>query len=182
MSHCPELVHKLLSKTVTGKGKQDHHDWLVLELLSDFTFTIHFHVLEKEMAIHSSVLAWRLPGTEEPGGLPSMGSHRVGYDCSDLAAAAAVLRVKPIRIHFTSGTVARASLPGNAWQYWNRWCCYTVAKWCPTLWDPMDCSMLGFPALHYLREFAQTHVHRFGDAIQPSHPLSPSSAFSFDLS
>ena len=48
--------------------------------LSDFTFTFHFHALEKEMAIHSSVLAWRIPGTEEPGGLPSMGSQRVGHD------------------------------------------------------------------------------------------------------
>ena len=48
--------------------------------LSDFTFTFHFHVLEKEMATHSSVLAWRIPGTGEPGGLPSMGSHRVGHD------------------------------------------------------------------------------------------------------
>jgi len=49
----------------------------------------HFHVLDKEMATHSSILAWRIPGTEEPGGLPSMGSHRVGCDWSDLAAAAA---------------------------------------------------------------------------------------------
>ena len=57
--------------------------------LSDFTFTSHFHALEKEMATHSSVLAWRIPGTGEPGGLPSMGSHRVGHDWSDLAAAAA---------------------------------------------------------------------------------------------
>ena len=56
--------------------------------LSDFTFTFHFHALEKEMATHSSVLAWRIPGTVEPGGLPSMGSHRVGHDWSDLAAAA----------------------------------------------------------------------------------------------
>ena len=48
--------------------------------LSDFTFTFHFHALEKEMATHSSVLAWRIPGTVEPGGLPSMGSHRVGHD------------------------------------------------------------------------------------------------------
>ena len=56
--------------------------------LSDFTFTFHFHALEKEMATHSSVLAWRLPGTGEPGWLPSMGSHRVGHDLSDLAAAA----------------------------------------------------------------------------------------------
>ena len=48
--------------------------------LSDFTFTFHFHALEKEMATHSSVLAWRIPETGEPGGLPSMGSHRVGHD------------------------------------------------------------------------------------------------------
>ena len=48
--------------------------------LSDFTFAFHFHALEKEMATHSSVLAWRIPGTGEPGGLPSMGSHRVGHD------------------------------------------------------------------------------------------------------
>ena len=56
--------------------------------LSDFTFTFHFHALEKEMATHSIVLAWRIPGTGEPGGLPSMGSHRIGHDCSDLAAVA----------------------------------------------------------------------------------------------
>ena len=48
--------------------------------LSDFTFTFHFHALEKEMATHSSVLAWRMPGTGEPGGLPSLGLHRVRYD------------------------------------------------------------------------------------------------------
>ena len=48
--------------------------------LSDFPFTFHFHALEKEMATHSSTLAWRIPGTGEPGGLPSMGSHRVGHD------------------------------------------------------------------------------------------------------
>ena len=48
--------------------------------LRDFTFTFHFHALEKEMATHSSVLAWRIPGTGEPGGLPSMGLHRVGHD------------------------------------------------------------------------------------------------------
>ena len=58
--------------------------------LSDFTFTFHFHALEKKMSTHSSVLAWRIPGTGEPGGLPSIGSHRVRHDWSDLAAAAAV--------------------------------------------------------------------------------------------
>ena len=56
--------------------------------LSNFPFTFHFHALEKEMATHSSILAWRIPGTGEPGGLPSMGSHRVGHDSSDLAATA----------------------------------------------------------------------------------------------
>ena len=57
--------------------------------LSDFTFSFHFHALEKAMATHSSVLAWRIPGTGEPVGLPSLGSHRVGHDWNDLAAAAA---------------------------------------------------------------------------------------------
>ena len=57
------------------------HDWAT-------SFTFHFHALEKEMATHSSVLAWRIPGTGEPDGLPSMGSHNVGHDWSGLAAAA----------------------------------------------------------------------------------------------
>ena len=56
--------------------------------LSGFAFTLHFHALEEEMATHSSVLAWRIPGMGEPGGLPSMGSHRFGHNWSDLAAAA----------------------------------------------------------------------------------------------
>ena len=56
---------------------------------SNFIFTFHFHALEKEMATHSSVLAWRIPGMGEPGGLPFMGSHRVGHDWSDFAAVAA---------------------------------------------------------------------------------------------
>ena len=83
-------------------------------------FHFSFHALEKEMATHSSVLTWRIPGTGEPGGLPSKGSHRVGHDWSDLAAAT------------------------------------------------------GLPVHHQLPEFTQTHVHRVGDAIQPSHPLSSS--------
>ena len=56
--------------------------------LSDFTLTFHFYALEKKMTTHSSILAWRIPGMGEPGGLPSMGSHRVRHDCSDLAATA----------------------------------------------------------------------------------------------
>ena len=62
---------------------------------SDTTLTFHFHALEKEMATHFSVLAWRIPGMGEPGGLPSMGSHRVGHDWDDLAAAAAACGLFP---------------------------------------------------------------------------------------
>ena len=62
--------------------------------LSDFTFTFHSHALEKEIATCSSVLAWKTPGMGEPGGLPSLGLHRVGHDWSDLAAAAAAVQVK----------------------------------------------------------------------------------------
>ena len=60
--------------------------WGSLRVRHNFTFTFHFHALEKEMATHSNVLAWRIPGMGEPGGLPSMGSHRVGHAWSDVAA------------------------------------------------------------------------------------------------
>ena len=60
-----------------------------MELSAVLSMAFHFHALEKEMATHSSVLVWRIPGTGEPGGMPSMGSHRVGHDPSNLAAAAA---------------------------------------------------------------------------------------------
>ena len=83
------------SKSPVGVAKS--RTWL-----SDFTFTFYFHAL-KEMATHSSVLAWRIPGTGEPGGLPSMGSNRVGHDWSDLAAAAALkLQDLPNKYHNSS--------------------------------------------------------------------------------
>ena len=69
--------------------------------LNDFTLTFHFHALEKEMATHSSVLAWRIPGTGEPGGLPFMGLHRVRHDWSDLAAAAAEFYLECFMHHVT---------------------------------------------------------------------------------
>ena len=75
-----------------------------MHILSDFTIAFHFQALEKAMATHSSVLAWRIPGTGEPDGLPSMGSHRVRHDWSDLAAAA---------IGFPGGSVGKES-PYNA--------------------------------------------------------------------
>ena len=83
--------HGVMDWFKIGKGVQQNYilsSCLFHLNVSDFTFTFHFHVLEKEMASHSSVLAWRIPGTGERGGLPSMGSHRVGHDWSNLAAAA----------------------------------------------------------------------------------------------
>ena len=83
--------------------------------LSNFTFTFHFPALEKEMATHSSVLAWRIPGTGEPGGLPSVGSHRVGHDWSDLAAAAAALC---LILNIRESVL---SFKGGKWETW--WLC-----------------------------------------------------------
>ena len=92
--------------------------------------------LEKGMAIHSIILAWRIPCTEEPGRLQFMGSQRLGHNW---------------------GTNNQFS---------------PVAQSCPTLCDPMNQSTPGLPVHDQLPEFTQTHVHRVGDAIQPSHPLS----------
>ena len=85
--------------------------------LSDFTLTFYFRALEKEMATHSSVLAWRIPGTGEPGRLPSMGLHRVGHDWSDLAAAAAA---NEKCTHFTMCRVFLLSSPMLLEVTWER--------------------------------------------------------------
>ena len=83
------LGFKIKEKKMASRGlRRRQSDAKSRTRLSDFTFTFHFHAKEKEMATHSSVLAWRIPGTGEPGGLQSMGSHRVRHDWSDLAAAA----------------------------------------------------------------------------------------------
>ena len=75
-------------RSLVGCSPWGHWEWT---WLSDFTFTFHFHALEKEMATHSSVLAWWIPWTEKPGGLRSMGSHRVGHDRSDLVVVVVVV-------------------------------------------------------------------------------------------
>ena len=72
--------------------------WGLQELNMTEWLHFHFHALEKEMATHSSVLAWRIPGTGEPGGLPTMGMHRVRHDWRDLAAAAEALFLVPLNI------------------------------------------------------------------------------------
>ena len=77
-----ELVFSFASDVYPGVELLDHFHGVAKSRtqLSDFTFTFHFHALEKEMVTHSSVLAWRIPGTGKPGGLPSIGLHRVRYD------------------------------------------------------------------------------------------------------
>ena len=107
--------------------------------LSDFTFTFHFHALEKEMATHSSVLAWRIPGTGEPGGLPSMRLHRVEHNWSDLAAAAAhtgcsmtiaiVQLPSPVQLAETHG-LQHASVPCPSLSPEVCWNSCPLSRWC----------------------------------------------------
>ena len=121
------------------------------------------------MATHSSVLAWKIPQMGEPGGLPSVGSHRVGHNWSDLAAAAAEV-------------FANSQILCHGFLFTN-FCCCSVTQSRPTLCDPMDCSTPGFPVHHQLPKLIQTHVQWVSDAIQPSRPLLSSSlpAFNFSL-
>ena len=88
------ILSSLLDTRMEEPGRLQSMGSLSCTRLSDFTFTFHFYSLEKEMATHSGVLAWRTPGTGEPGGLPSLGSHRIGHDWSNLAAAAAAAYIK----------------------------------------------------------------------------------------
>ena len=109
--------------------------------------------LDEEMTAYSSVLAWKIPWTEEPGGLQSKGLHRIRHDWAHIHDWA----------HRHDDLEARGGV----------WGCYcSVTKSGPTLCDHMNCSNPGFPVLHCLLQFAQTHVHWAGDAIQSIHPLS----------
>ena len=105
--------------------------------LRDFTFTFHFHALEKEMATCSSVLAWRIPGMGEPGGLLSMGSHRVRHNWSDLAAAAAAdVPSWPSVFH----SLSQAPVPGN---HWCDFCSHSAAfSKVSYKWKHRVCSLL----------------------------------------
>ena len=127
------------------------------------------------MATHSSVLAWRIPWTAEPGGLSSMGSHRVRHNWSDLAAAAAYYNIKRIMTKLKKKK-------SNVFSSEHLVCCCPVTQLCPPLCDPTDCSMVGLPVPYHLPEFEEFHVHYIGDAIQPSHPLTSSSPSVLDLS
>ena len=128
--------------------------------------------LEKEMATRSSILAWEIPWTEEPSGLPSIGSWRVRHDLATCMHVGFMSRfcilfhwsVLLFLCQFLLFIVVVQSL--------------SHVQLC----DPMDCSTLGFLVLHYLPEFAQTHVHWVGDAIQSFHLLSSPSLPALHLS
>ena len=125
--------------------------------------------LEKEMATWVSILAWEIPWTEEPGRLQSMGLQRVGHNWATNISSQNIL-----------ATILRYQL--NPKEMHISLLLLFIAQLCLTLCDPIDCSTPGLPVLHYLLEFAQTHVHCIGDAIQLSHPLWSPSPHSFNLS
>ena len=108
------------------------------------------------MATHSSVLAWRIPGRAEPGGLPSMGSNRIGHDWSNLAAAALKLWSITVEVNCISSQFSSVQSLSHVRLFTT----------------PMNRSTSGLPVHHQLPEFTQTQVHRVSDAIQPSYPLS----------
>ena len=124
-----------------------------------FSPLITVHLKVSAMAPHSSTLAWRIPGTGEPGELPSMGSHRVGHDWSDLALAKVSANSRYSLVQISS-----------------------VTQLCLTLCDPVNCSRPGLTVHHQLPEFTQTRVHWVGDAIQTFHPLSSPSPPALNLS
>ena len=124
------------------------------------------------MATHSSVLAWRTPRMGEPGGLPSMGSHKVEHDWSDLAAVAAAYILLFI-LNFGSEIhiIKKIILCKQNWQMFSYYKFSSVTQSCLTLGNPMNHSTPGLPVYYQLLEFTQIHVHWVDDAIQPSNPL-----------
>ena len=124
--------------------------------------------LEEGMAAHSRILAWRIPWTEEPGRCSSWGRRETDMpERLTLSLFTFICDFSQFLIFF---------------QHVCMHCCCSIAKSCLTLCDPMDCNVAGFPVLHQLLEFAQTHVPWGSDAIQPSHPLSPPSPSALSLS
>ena len=116
-------------------------------------------LLEKGMETHSSILAWRISWTEESGRLQCMGSQRVKHNWATKHAHTHNVKLSNLSVQFSS-----------------------VAQSCLTLCDQINRSMPGLPVHHQLPESTQTHVHRVGDAIQPSHPLSSPSPPVLNLS
>ena len=124
--------------------------------LSDFTFTFHFHALEKEMATHSSILAWRIPGTEEPGGLPSMELHRVGHDWHNLAAAAAYINM---------GAYFRIKIELSTCNIWKHECIFHEWRWNLIfhIWKNFDIYIWSYGYIFHVKiEFFVLHIWHYG--------------------
>ena len=159
------------------------------------------------MATCSNILAWKIPWTEEPGGLQSLGSQRVRHDwAADIHTVfrLGVDHFNPVKdwahskLDFSSKSGLSISCSfffqrcspsesnrnsGTSTKVSPLFCCYcSVTRSCLTLCVPMDCSMPVSSVLYYLPEFTQVHVFWISDAIQPSYPLLPSSSFAFNLS
>ena len=129
---------------------------------------------------HSSILAWRIPRTEEPGRLQSIGSP--GWATKHRGSLGCISKGGDGRMSLNYSTLSRiyawwlCSVGILSFRRKHSFSCIcSVAKSCPTLFDPMGCSIPGFPALHYLLEVSLTHIHWDSDDIQPFHPLLPAS-------
>ena len=131
---------------------------LIIRQADDFLYTYSYIHRRRQWHPHSSTVARKIPWMEEPGRLQSMGSHRVRHDWSDLAVAVAVIFI------YTFWKVCVKWLSSVQWLSHVR------------LWEPMNRTRPGLPVHHQLPESTQTHVHCVDDAIQPSHPLSSTSA------
>ena len=144
--------------------------------LSDFTFTFHFHALEKEMATHYNILAWRIPETGEPGGLPSMGSHRLGHDWSDLAAVAAeVGRGRCGYMRATWGPLCSDCSVPSVW-HWSRdahmwqYCRHTSACKTGKMWKrSVNCINVNFLVVILYWSYARcSHWRQLGEVYTGS--------------
>ena len=142
------------------------------------------------MTTRSSILAWRIPWTEEPGGLQSMGSQRVRHNCATKPPPLKILPLTPYyhllfsqyKISLLFSLILQLVKLGSR-QGFHLSCslCHSVqfrsfAQSCPTLFNPMNCSTPGLPIHHLLPEFTQTHVHRVGDATVISSSVVPFSS------
>ena len=136
--------------------------------LSDFALTFHFHALEKEMATHSSVLTWRIPGTREPHGLLSMGSHTVGHDGSDLAAAAVIYLV-------ACGIPWHGALPHHCQNFWCHWLEHFLSTCFPMpyMWDEVLHHLLG---ASQVAQVVRSPLAKVGDARE-AHSIPGSGRF-----
>ena len=139
------------------------------------------------MAPHSSTLVWKIPWTEEPAGLQSMGSLRVGHEWTTSLSLFTFMHWRrewqPTPVFLPGESQGRQSLVGcHLWEsILKRLSSRSSSNSCLTLCTPMDCSLPGSSVFHYLPKFAQIHVHWVSDAIQPSHPLSSPSPPAFNL-